>query len=53
MWFDIFAVFLAKGVCVFEREMGGGGGGGGKLKRMLYMKLNKEMDLFHYIAVKK
>lgn len=25
----------------------------GELKRMLYMKFNKEMDLFHYIAMKK
>lgn len=33
---------------MFEREMGAG-----ELKRMLYMKLNKKMDLFHYIAVKK
>lgn len=27
--------------------------GSGELKRMLYMKFNKEMDLFHYTAMKK
>jgi len=36
-------------VCVREGETQGGG----ELKGMLCMKFNKEMDLFHYTAMKK